>query len=83
MFARIALAAVAVVGLASVASAKQVKFVGNGAHNPNQGIVIVDRPAAVDRPYTLTGSEEARKHNASYGSSLRVGNRVVVPAAHW
>jgi hypothetical protein len=82
MLSRITLAAVAVVSMASLASAAQRPvFIGNGAHNPNQGMILTqDRPDDA-RPYTLTGTESARQHNAAYGSSIRVGNRVVAPAA--
>jgi hypothetical protein len=77
MFARIAIAAVSVVSLASVASAG-VRVIPTGSHNPAQGYIVVNE-VAVDRPYTLAGSERARQHNATSDSSIRVGNRVVVP----
>ena len=79
MLSRIAIAAVSVVSLASVASAAP-RLIVTGSHNPAQGYQFTDRVEEA-RPYTLTGTESSRQHNASYGSSLRVGNRVVVPAA--
>lgn len=80
MLSRIALAAVSVVSLASFASAGTPVFMGNGAHNPNQGFSISNERVEVVRPYTLTGSEASRLNNPSNARSVQIGNRTVLPA---
>lgn len=76
MFARITLAAVSVVSLASVVSAAP-RLIVTGSHNPAQAYIVVDRVEEA-RPYTL--APDARRMTVSTDTSVRVGNRTVVPA---
>ena len=77
MLARITLAAVAVVSLASLAPAA-TQVIITGHHNGQLWTVNKVEEAA---PYTLTGREDARVQNAQYQNSTRIGNRIVVPSA--
>ena len=76
---RTLLAAFAVASLASFAAADTFTYV-SGSHSPGQNYIVYQQTKEA-APYTLTGNEQARAQNAKYDSSVRVGNRVVVPSA--